>query len=109
MLERLGYEVTIRTSSSEALAVFQNQPDRFDAVITDQTMPGMTGMDLSRRILQIRPDIPIILCTGYSSLIDKKQAEAEGIRGFIMKPLSNKTIAALLRDVLEQSKTSVRI
>jgi len=67
MLERLGYKVTVRTSSIDALVTFQNQPDKFDAVITDQTMPVMTGIDLARRVLQIRPDIPIVLCTGYSS------------------------------------------
>ena len=71
MLEQLGYEVTIRTSSLEALTTFQNQSDQFDVVITDQTMPGMTGMDLARQMLRIRPDIPIILCTGYSTVISE--------------------------------------
>ncbi len=64
MLERLGYHVTTRNSSLTALETFQNQPDQFDIVITDQTMTGMTGVDLARRMLQVRPDIPIILCTG---------------------------------------------
>jgi len=58
MLERLGYHVTVRKSSLEALGIFWNQPDQFDVVITDQTMPNMTGVDLARRMLQIRPDIP---------------------------------------------------
>ena len=101
MLERLGYKVTVRTSSIEALATFQNQPDQFDAVITDQTMPGITGIDLARRILQIRPGIPIILCTGYSSLVNEDQAKVIGIKGFIMKPMTKKDIARLLRKVLE--------
>jgi PAS domain S-box-containing protein len=69
MLKRLGYHVTTRTNSLDALMTFQNQTDTFDLIITDQTMPGMTGVDLARRILQIRPEMPIILCTGYSSLI----------------------------------------
>ncbi|MCF6239509.1 MAG: ATP-binding protein, partial [Candidatus Marinimicrobia bacterium] len=71
MLERLGYQVTMRCNSLEALATFQKTPTEFDLVITDQTMPDMTGADLSRRMIQIRPDIPIILCTGYSHLIDE--------------------------------------
>ena len=70
MLERLGYEVTAHTSSVEALTTFQNQPERFDAVITDQTMSGMTGIAFARKILQIRLDLPMILCTGCSSIIN---------------------------------------
>jgi len=100
MLERLGYKVTTRTNSIEALAHFQNSPDQYDAVITDQTMPGMTGFDLARRMLQIRPDLPIILCTGYSNLVDEEQAKMIGIKGFIMKPMSKKDIGTLLKIVL---------
>ena len=100
MLERLGYKVTTRTNSIEALAHFQNSPDQYDAVITDQTMPGMTGFDLARRMLQIRPDLPIILCTGYSNLVDEEQAKMIGIKGFIMKPMSKKDIGTLLKTVL---------
>jgi CheY-like chemotaxis protein len=101
MLERLGYKVTVRSSSLEALAAFQSQPDQFDAVITDQTMPGLTGVELARRMLRIRPDIPIILCTGYSNLVNEEQAKALGIKGFIMKPMAKKDIAQLLREVLD--------
>jgi len=102
MLERLGYKVTARTNSIDALVAFQNEPDKFDAVITDQTMPVMTGIDLSRRFLQIRPDIPIILCTGYSSLVNEAQARAVGIKGFAMKPLTKNKLTALLRSVLSK-------
>ena len=102
MLTRLGYEVTVRNSSLEALTVFQNQPDQFDAVITDQTMPGMTGMDLARRILQVRPNIPIILCTGYSNLVNEDLAKGCGIKGFVMKPMTKKDISTLLRRVLDE-------
>jgi PAS domain S-box-containing protein len=101
ILERLGYHVTVRSSSLEALTTFQNQPDMFDLVITDQTMPGMTGSDLARRILQIRPGMPIILCTGYSSLISEEKAKSAGIKGFAMKPLERKSIAGLIRKVLD--------
>ena len=104
MLERLGYEVTVRTSSLEALSAFQNQPDRFDAVITDQTMPGMTGLDLARRMLQIRPGVPIILCTGHSNIASEAQAKLYGIRGYAMKPLTKSAIATLLRQVLEEER-----
>ena len=101
MLERLGYEVTAMTSSIEALAIFQNRPDLFDAVITDQTMPGMTGMDLARQMLLIRPEIPIILCTGYSTLVNKEQAKIQGVKGFVDKPMTQQVIATLIRKVLE--------
>jgi CheY-like chemotaxis protein len=104
MLERLGYRVTVRRNSIEALNTFQNQPDQFDLVITDQTMPDMTGSDLARRMLQIRPGMPIILCTGYSSLITEEKAKIFGIKGFAMKPLAKKDIAALIREVLDGGK-----
>ncbi len=102
MLENLGYRVTIRTSSLEALAAFQDQSEKFDLVITDQTMPDMTGSDLARRMLQIRPEIPIILCTGYSSQITEEMALSYGIKGFAMKPLARKDIATLIRKILDE-------
>ena len=102
MLERLGYRVTVRTSSLEALNTFRNHPDLFDVVITDQTMPGMTGLDLARRILTLRPNMPIILCTGYSTLISEEEAKAHGIRAFALKPLTKKDMAVLIRRVLSE-------
>ena len=106
MLERLGYKVEVRTSSLEALATFQNQPEAFDLVITDQTMPGMTGVDMARRMLQIHPGIPIILCTGYSSLVSVEKARAAGIKGFALKPLARKDIATMIRNILDEEKSS---
>jgi len=106
MLEQLGYAVTARTSSLEALTTFQNQPNEFDVVITDQTMPSMTGVNLARQMLKIRPGLPIILCTGYSNLVNKEQAKNYGIRGFAMKPFSKKKIAVLLRQVLDEKLPS---
>lgn len=103
MLERLGYNVTMRQSSLGALTTFQNNPQDFDVVITDQTMPGMTGSDLARRLLQIRPDIPIILCTGYSNIVNEKSAKSLGIKEFAMKPLAQAAIAGLLQKVLTNS------
>jgi len=101
MLEQLGYTVTVQTSSLAALAIFQNNPAQFDVVITDQTMPEMTGSDLAQRLLQIQPDLPIILCTGYSSIISEEQALSLGIKGFALKPLTKKDLSTLLRMVLD--------
>lgn len=103
MLNRLGYNVTARQSGIDALETFQNQSDQFDLIITDQTMPGMTGADLAERMMQIRPEIPIILCTGYSTIISKAQAQALGIKEFALKPLTQKEIAGLIRKVLDTS------
>ncbi|TKB09647.1 response regulator [Desulforhopalus sp. IMCC35007] len=104
MLERLGYRVTSTTRSVDALTILQKQPDEFDLVITDQTMPGMTGIELARRVLQIRPGLPIILCTGFSNLISEEKARTSGIMGFAMKPLAKKDLAVLIRNVLEGKK-----
>lgn len=101
MLERLGYRVTTRTDSIDALALFKNDPESFDLMITDQTMPNMTGTDLAQLILQVRPGMPIILCTGYSTLITEEIASSIGIKGFAMKPLAKKDIATLIRKVLD--------
>jgi len=107
MLERLGYTVTVETNSIQALKIIKNQPNRFDLVITDQTMPGMTGSDLARRMLQIRPGLPIILCTGFSNQISEEKARIYGIKGFAMKPLAKKDLASLIRKVLDEEKQAV--
>ncbi|MDK9707187.1 MAG: cache domain-containing protein [Desulforhopalus sp.] len=104
MLERLGYEVTVETNSLEAIATFFKDPDQFDLILTDQTMPGMTGLDLAMHILTIRPDLPVILCTGYSTLVTEEKAKAAGIKGFAMKPLAKRDIARLIRKVLDEGK-----
>lgn len=101
MLENLGYSVTAKTKSNEALELFQQDPYNFDLIITDQSMPGIPGSELAKQVLQIRPDIPIILCTGYSSRVDEKKAREIGIREFAMKPLDRKAIARLIRVVLD--------
>lgn len=101
LLERLGYKVTTKMSSIEALTIFENQPDNFDLVITDQTMPGMTGVDLATKMLQIRPSLPIILCTGFSSQVSEETARSRGIKGFALKPLARQDIAVLIRKVLD--------
>ena len=104
ILERFGYEVHARTSSIEALEAFRAVPGRFDLVITDQTMPNMTGAELAKALLQIRPDIPIILCTGFSELISEEKARNMGIRAFVMKPIVMSQIARTVREVLDKVK-----
>ncbi|MCF8081647.1 MAG: PAS domain S-box protein [Deltaproteobacteria bacterium] len=100
MLEKLGYHVTGRTRSIEALEEFRNNPDGFDLVITDMTMPRMTGKGLAREMLKIRPEIPIILCTGFSEQIDEKTALKMGIRAYVMKPIIMHQMARTIRQVL---------
>lgn len=100
VLETLGYNVTTRTSSVEALELFKVKPNSFDLVITDMTMPNMTGDKLAKELLDIRSDIPIIICTGYSSLINKEKAEDMGIRAYIMKPMLKSEIAQAIRTAL---------
>ena len=87
MLERLGHEVHACTSGVQALGTFRAQPDKFDLVITDMTMPHMTGVDLSRQLLEIRPNIPIVLCTGFSEQIDLEKARKIGIQEMLIKPV----------------------
>jgi signal transduction histidine kinase/ActR/RegA family two-component response regulator len=101
-LGSLGYEVTARTSSYEALELFKAKPDRFDLVITDMTMPNLTGDDLAKELIRIKPDIPIIICTGYSARINKEQALALGIRAFVSKPVLRRDIAKTIREVLDK-------
>ncbi|MEE9146223.1 MAG: response regulator [Candidatus Tectomicrobia bacterium] len=102
MLERLGYEVVSRTSSIEALEAFRAMPHRFDAVITDQTMPNMTGEQLARELRSIRCDIPIILCTGFSHTMSTEQAQAAGIDAFCMKPVIGQDLAVIIQRVIGQ-------
>jgi len=101
MLERLGYQVVERTSSTDALKAFREQPEKFDLVITDMTMPNMTGDILSAELMKIRPDIPIILCTGFSEKISKGKSDTLGIKGFLMKPIVMKDLAKTIREALD--------
>lgn len=99
-LTRLGHEVVAYTCAPEALADFAARPYRFDLVVTDQTMPGITGRDLAQQVKQWRPDIPIILCTGLSYLVDFDSAQQQGIDAFCMKPLNLQDLAATIERVL---------
>jgi CheY-like chemotaxis protein len=101
-LEHLGYNVIVCTSSLEALDIFRAAPQSFDLVITDYTMPTMTGEALAHELRRIRPDIPIILCTGFSDTMTAERAQALGIAGFLLKPLMVRDLSLAIRHVLAQ-------
>jgi signal transduction histidine kinase/ActR/RegA family two-component response regulator len=102
LLNDLGYEVSVHSNASEALALFRTEADTFDLVITDQTMPELTGKALAEAVRAIRPDIPIILCTGYSHVIHAAQAEELGIDAFLMKPVDIDALAETIERVLSR-------
>lgn len=104
ILETLGYKVTARTSSFECLEAFRNNPESFDVVITDQTMPNITGVDLAKEMMKIRPDVPIIICTGFSEQINSNKAKYMGIKAFVMKPIIMREIAKTVREVLDKKE-----
>ncbi len=105
MLMKLGYTVSDVMDSSLALEMFMENPDAYDLVVTDMTMPCMTGLELIREIRKIRPDIPTILCTGYSELINEETAQQAGFNLFIQKPLHFRELAAAVRDVLDEQRS----
>jgi len=104
VLTQLGYDVTAYTSSAEALAAFQADPHHFDLVITDYTMPQMTGDVLTRALRRLRSDIPIILETGFSHTVDAEQAAALGIDAFLLKPWTVRELARTIAQVLTQRR-----
>ncbi len=101
LLEPLGYEVTTRISSIDALDLFKARPETFDLVITDMTMPNMTGDELAQKLMAVRPDIPVIICTGFSTRITKEKAKIMGIRGLVSKPILKRDLAVTIRNVLD--------
>ncbi len=103
-LQSFGYSVTVATDSREALDRFAADPQAFDLVITDQAMPGMTGYLLAQSILEIRPGMPIILCTGYSDVVTEEKARDAGISAFLMKPVERDRLACTVREVLDGSR-----
>jgi signal transduction histidine kinase/CheY-like chemotaxis protein len=108
MLESLGYHITPFSDAVKALNTFQNMSEEFDIIITDMTMPHMTGAEVSQRILSIRPAIPVILCTGFSNQINEEKAAALGIHGFIMKPIIKIELANMVRNVLDSHQHNLK-
>jgi len=100
ILTGLGYQVSLSNSSPEALTLLEDKSTRIDVLITDMTMPHLTGLELARKAMILRPALPIILCTGFSELINKEQARSIGIRAFLMKPVSVREMAITVRQVL---------
>jgi CheY-like chemotaxis protein len=101
MLERLGYRVETWTSPLEALDAFRAGSDRYHAVITDMTMPQMNGLSLAKKLLEIRPDLPIMLCTGFSDQTNEEKVRAAGVREFAFKPLGMGDLARIVRRMLD--------
>ncbi len=104
MLERLGYQITSFTSSVDALTAFKTDPSCFDLIITDMNMPNLNGMKLAEKLTAISPDIPVIICTGFSERINEENAATKGVRGFLMKPLVMKDITQKVREILDDSR-----
>ncbi len=106
MLERLGYRVTCRTNGLDALDAFRISPDSFDLVVTDMAMPGMTGDRLAMELKKIRPDIPVIVCTGFSERIDPEKSQAAGIAKLLAKPVGKSELAAAVRKVIDDENNA---
>lgn len=103
IIQGLGYNVISHTKSTDALEIFRDLPNQFDLVITDYRMPEMNGAELSKEILKITPDIPIIMCSGFSSDFSEEDANTLGINWFIRKPLMKKDFAKLIEEALDLS------
>ncbi|GAB6147378.1 ATP-binding response regulator [Desulfocicer niacini] len=108
MFERLGYKVQTATTPQDALDRFSLNPNHFDLIITDMTMPQMTGINLSEKLMDIRPDIPIIICTGHSALVDEEKAKEFGLAAYVMKPIEIREIAQTIRNVLDRIECPVQ-
>jgi len=107
MLERLGYEVTMVTDAAAAVELFSARPDAFDALVTDLTMPGMLGTEVAGRVLQMRPDLPILLVTGYTATLTASAVKALGIRALALKPLNLETLGRSVHQILTSSRDAV--
>jgi CheY-like chemotaxis protein len=100
MLQELGYQVKAVSDSKQALQCFEESPDEFDLLITDMMMPKMTGAELARAVLEIRPGLPVIVCTGFSDQISAEKARQLGIQGFLLKPVINQDLAKKIYEIL---------
>jgi two-component system cell cycle sensor histidine kinase/response regulator CckA len=105
-LESQGYRVTTFTDSNEAFEEFQRNSDDFDLLITDQTMPGLTGIELVKAILDLKPSLPIIMCTGHSDIVSTEKSKAMGITRFVLKPLCKDELLDTVEEVLAECSLS---
>ncbi|MHB8108703.1 MAG: MASE3 domain-containing protein [Syntrophorhabdaceae bacterium] len=105
MLTKLGYNVASFADSQAALDAFTRDPFNYDLIITDQSMPRLTGVMLTKRVKAIRPDVPVLLCTGYSETVSAEEAKAQGIEGYIMKPFMKNDMATAIRNVLDRGRS----
>ncbi len=101
-LQALGYKVTGVTDSNEALSIFRSQPDNFDLLITDQTMPGFTGNELAEAMLAIKPSLPVIVCTGHSETFSKDDALSKGIKKYILKPVHGDELLDTVQEIFTE-------
>jgi CheY-like chemotaxis protein len=108
MLERLGYTAVVTTSGAEALALFRRDPERFDLVITDHTMPVMTGAVLAQELRRLRPELPVILCSGFSHTMNADKAQALGLDAFLLKPFLHRDLGLAVHCVLEKRRAQRR-
>lgn len=105
ILNNMGYDVVGRTSSPEALELFRACPERFDLVVTDMTMPHMTGIELAKKLMQIKPGIPVIICTGFSETVTQEGVKSVGVKDLIMKPFNRRRIAESIRGALDKENS----
>lgn len=106
LLQKRGFEVTVATDSHEAWDLFSADPDAYDLIVTDQTMPGLSGVQLAGKMLTLRPDLPVLLCTGYSDVVDETNIAQYGIQGFMPKPLDSKEFLRTIDDLLVNAAAS---
>jgi CheY-like chemotaxis protein len=100
LVQKLGYHVTACSNAADALQALKERPDQFDLIITDMTMPQMTGDQLARQVWEIRSDLPVILCTGYNEMMSEEKATEMGIRKFLLKPVEKNELAFAIRSAL---------
>ena len=104
LLEGRGYDVTYLTSSRAAVTVFDTEPNGFDLVLTDQSMPEMSGIELAQTLIKKRPGLPVIICTGYSESVDESQLSQQGIKGYVTKPIDVPVLLSLVEDLIEGNR-----
>lgn len=105
LLQRKGFEVSMATDSHEAWDLFSANPENYDLVVTDQTMPGLSGVQLAGKMITLRPDLPVMLCTGYSDVVDETNIAQYGIQAFMPKPLDSKEFLRTIDEMLEKVAT----